>query len=161
MTLESLKNTYWGYHLGFHKLRNSYNDISKTVFEGNSEGIKLIPFTQEQNSQLTLLFPATALGAFSIELGLKFLLFKNHGVFPKTHNLQTLFELLPESLKASILQLSCETIKISSNEFAMRLFAIRGHFELWRYLDASAEALNPDLQFIVALEGYVCAYVQS
>jgi HEPN domain len=118
MTIESLKNTYLGYHLEFHKLRNSYNDISKTTFGGGSEEIKLIPLTLEQNSQLALLFPATALGVFSIQLGLKFLLFKNHGTFPKTHNLQTLFELLPESLKASIVRFCCETIKISSNEFA-------------------------------------------
>jgi len=92
-----------------------------------------------------LLIPGVVCLAFSIELGIKAML-RSSGKPPKSHNLVTLFKLLPQPIQDQVVA-ACGAPR---EAFDAALGAAANAFEEWRYV---YEMENPsiDLAFMSAL----------
>ena len=93
-----------------------------------------------------LLVPGVVCAAFSIELGIKSLLFTT-GHVPRTHNLSTLFLKLPETTQGRIVAQCSDTREAFDNS----LCEIANVFEEWRYVyESDSPHLNIGFLFELA-----------
>lgn len=102
-----------------------------------------------------LLVPGVVCSAFSIELGLKAILFDS-GNPPRTHDLSKLFDLLPTATQDQIVA-GCGKPR---DEFNTSLLAIANLFEEWRYV-YEVDELSLDNEFLQKFSNAVKFVVDS
>ncbi len=121
---------------GFYYIFKELEKFEKhPVFDGNIEKHAEEMFAyEEMHDGLPYLTPPLIVnGAFAAELALKFLSFKENGEFECTHNLQHLFELLPDCYKTILTEMICKQAHQNEETLKINLSNIKNLFEDMRY----------------------------
>jgi hypothetical protein len=169
MNLDSLKRNCRAYHLGFLTLKSGFeaglaallphmnsSAIAQNFNKRTGETLKIgldPSISSTDTEKLILLLPTIAIGTFSIELGMKYLIKLNGKRVPRKHHLALLFSSLPLATRTTIALAVSRKAGSSAVDFDSKLESISNYFEVWRYVqDQSTGALQTELEFITDLE---------
>lgn len=105
------------------------------VFDGNEEKYKkqILAYEADHEGMPFLTPPLIANGALAAELALKFLIFKENGEFDCIHDLQQLFESLPDCHKIPLTEIICQQAHQNEETLQDNLSNIKNLFEDMRY----------------------------
>ena len=81
----------------------------------------------------SLMSPFVVNGALAVELALKFLIFKEKGSYECIHNLQRLFDQLPDCHKNALTEIICKQAHQNDETLKFNLTNISNLFEDFRY----------------------------
>ena len=121
-----------GFYYVFKKLEQFEQ---RPKFDGNLEEYKdAVAVYGEKHLGVPFLSPALVVnGALAAELALKFLMFKENGKFDCIHNLQKLFEQLPDCHKATLTKIIYQQAHQNEESLRINLPNIANLFEDYRY----------------------------
>lgn len=118
----------------FYYLFKQLEEFEKLPFLVLSENKETIDdYKKRHEGMPSLTLPFVENGAFAAELALKFLIFKEKGSFDCTHNLQCLFEQLPDCHKNVLIEMICEQAHQNKETLKLNLANISNLFEDFRY----------------------------
>ena len=121
---------------GFYYIFKELEKFEKyPAFDGNIEKHteEMLAYEKTHDGLPYLTPPLIVNGALAAELALKFLSFKENSEFECTHNLQRLFELLPDCHKTILTEIICKQAHQNEDTLKLNLSNIKNLFEDMRY----------------------------
>ena len=105
------------------------------IFDGDMEKYKdqILAYEAEHEGVPSLTAPLIVNGAFAAELALKFLIFKENGEFDCIHDLQQLFDSLPDCHKIPLTEIIFQQAHQNEETLQTNLSRIKNLFEDMRY----------------------------
>ena len=120
----------------FYYLFKQLEEFQKlpTLGENKEKNLETIDdYTKRHEGIPSLTSPLVVNGALAVELALKFLIFKEMGSYECIHNLQHLFEQLPDCHKNALTEIICEQAHQNEETLKFNLANISNLFEDFRY----------------------------
>lgn len=99
--------------------------------------------------------------AFSVELGLKALLFDQKIAISRSHDLKDLFKKLPAEIRERITGCVCNSCEINRDDFDAKLSEERLTFISWRYWHESPVGATVDPGFLLSMAQAIVAEISA
>lgn len=121
-----------GFYYIFKELEE-FEKIPVLVGDTEKDNATLLAYERKHDGIPFLSPPLVVNGALAAELALKFLIFKENGEFECIHNLQRLFEVLPNCHKIPLSGMICKQAHQNEETLRYNLSNIANLFEDFRY----------------------------